>query len=202
MITKLLFASALFGLAAGAMAQDIPSGTKIEVRTTDTIDASNASDGRVYTGTVARAVTDTNGNVVIPQGSNAELMVRQVGSNEMSVDLDSVSVNGRRYSVQASSSNRTERAGVGKNKRTGEFVGGGALLGTILGAVAGGGKGAAIGALAGGAAGAGTQTLTRGKAVHIPSESVLTFQLQQPLNVNADTGYTRNGRHYHRYNNQ
>ena len=36
--------------------------------------------------------------------------------------------------------------GIGKNKRTAEYVGGGAVLGTLLGAIAGGGKGAAIGA--------------------------------------------------------
>src|SRR5207244_7207406 len=35
--------------------------------------------------------------------------------------------------------------GLGKNKRTAEMVGGGAVLGTLIGAIAGGGKGAAIG---------------------------------------------------------
>src|SRR5438045_7124252 len=49
-----------------------------------------------------------------------------------------------------------------KNKRTGEYVGGGAILGAIIGGIAGGGKGAAIGAGAGAAAGAGAQVLTKG----------------------------------------
>jgi hypothetical protein len=60
-------------------------------------------------------------------------------------------------------------------------VGGGALLGTVLGAIAGGGKGAAIGALAGGAAGAGGEVLTRGEALHIPSEIILRFRLDYPV---------------------
>ena len=30
-------------------------------------------------------------------------------------------------------------------------------------------------------AGAGAQTLTRGKSVHVPAESTLTFRLEQPL---------------------
>jgi len=69
------------------------------------------------------------------------------------------------------------------NKRTGLFTGGGALLGTVLGAVAGGGTGAAIGAGAGAAAGAGVQTLTRGKAVRIPSETLLHFRLEAPASI-------------------
>jgi threonine dehydrogenase-like Zn-dependent dehydrogenase len=68
----------------------------------------------------------------------------------------------------------------------------------LLGAMAlRGGKGAAIGALAGGAAGAVGQLATRGKRVHVPAESVLTFQLRQPLELVPDRGYTRDGQHYH-----
>jgi hypothetical protein len=41
------------------------------------------------------------------------------------------------------------------------------------------------------------QLATRGKRVHVPAESVLTFQLQQPLSLAPDRGYRRNGQHYH-----
>jgi len=75
------------------------------------------------------------------------------------------------------------REGIGKNTRTATMVGGGAVLGTLLGAIAGGGRGAAIGALAGAAAGAGAQVLTRGKKVDVPPETVLTFRLDQPINL-------------------
>ena len=75
--------------------------------------------------------------------------------------------------------------GIGKNKRTGEYVGGGAALGTLVGAIAGGGKGAAIGAVAGAAAGGTAQVLTRGKEVKIPAESTLRFRLDQPLRLNS-----------------
>jgi hypothetical protein len=179
-------------------AQTIASGTRVDVRTDETIDVRDQVDGRVFTGSVANDVMDQSGRVVIPRGSRAELEVRRIGSNEMSVDLDSVTVGQERYSVQATAP-RTSREGVGENKRTGEYVGGGALLGTVLGAIAGGGKGAAIGAAAGAAAGAGTQTLTRGSSVHVPAESVLSFRLDRPLNVYADTGYERDGHHYHHY---
>jgi hypothetical protein len=186
-----LFAVSMWG-------QTVPSGARIDVRTIEPITAQNA-DGRVFTATVAQDVVDTNGRVLIPRGAPAELMVRRAGKNDLVVDLDSVTINGRRYGLAANEIDRGGKAGLGANSRTGKFVGGGAVLGTVLGAIAGGGKGAAIGALAGGAAGAGTQILTRGHAIKIPSESVLTFKLEQPLTVDVrDTGYTRNGRHYHR----
>jgi hypothetical protein len=73
------------------------------------------------------------------------------------------------------------------NKRTATMVGGGALAGAIIGAIAGGGKGAAIGAAVGGAAGAGAQVLTRGKEVKVPAETVLTFQLDSDLQLQAQT---------------
>jgi outer membrane lipoprotein SlyB len=71
------------------------------------------------------------------------------------------------------------------NKRTAEMVGGGAALGTIIGAVAGGGKGAAIGAIAGTAGGAGAQVLLKGKQVRVPAETILKFKLDQPLSFQA-----------------
>jgi len=65
------------------------------------------------------------------------------------------------------------------------MIGGGAAIGTVIGAIAGGGKGAAIGAATGAAAGAGAQVLTKGKEVQVPAETVLTFRLTQPLNLES-----------------
>lgn len=200
---KALTAAALcLACAAGALAQSgtLEPGTSIPVRTNETIDVRNSSDGRVFTGVVDRDVLDRNGNVAIPRGSNAELMVRNTGRRDLSVDLDSVMVNGRRYSVVTNdvSQSGNRKDGIGKNGRTAKYVGGGALLGTIIGAIAGGGKGAAIGAAAGGAAGAGTEVMTKGGQVRVPAESILTFQLDRPLTVDVqDRGYDRGGHHYH-----
>jgi outer membrane lipoprotein SlyB len=107
-----------------------------------------------------------------------------MGNHEIVLDLQSVNLNGQRYALNTQDLTQTGNngdRGIGANKRTGEYVGGGAILGTLLGAVAGGGRGAAIGALAGAAAGAGTQVLTRGSEVKVPAETVLTFQLDQPV---------------------
>ena len=182
----------------GVRGATIVAGTTIPVRTDDVIDARDAGNGRVYSGVVDRDVVDANNRIAIPRGSDVELMVRDVGDHRLILDLDVV-VKGKRYSVMTYDVTRDgdQKDGVGANRRTGEFVGGGALFGTLLGAVAGGGKGAAIVAVTGGAAGAVGQMATRGKRVHVPAESILTFQLRQPLTLAPDHGYTRDGHHYH-----
>jgi hypothetical protein len=170
----------------------LPVGSQITVMTNEPIDSSSARENQTYTADVADNVMNSAGQVVIPKGSEAELVVRRVstagtvtGSNDLALDLQSVKVNGRRYMVSTEDVNQAGNAGIGKNKRTAEMVGGGAVLGTLIGAVAGGGKGAAIGALGGAAAGGATQVLTRGKTVKVPAESKLTFRLDQPLHLEA-----------------
>ena len=198
--------SAILSMGLGfcllAQTDRVPAGSEIVVRTNDVIDARHPSDGRIYTAVVDRDVTDNQGRVVIPRGSDAELIAREIDDKEVVVDLESVNVNGRRYIVDAQEqsviSEDKRKEGVGMNERTGKYVGGGALIGSIIGAIAGGGKGAAIGAATGAGAGAIGQTVTRGGSVRLPSESLLTFRLDRALRVgSADTGFQREGRHYH-----
>jgi hypothetical protein len=184
------------GTASAQRAGTLDVGTTIDVRTSEEINT-NSSDGRVYSGTVERDVQDGKGNVAIPQGSYVELLVRKE-SDQFALDLDSVSINGERFAIQAQNTVISDRPGIGANERTGEFVGGGAVIGAIIGAIAGGGKGAAIGAGVGAAGGAGTQLATRGKNVSVPAETLVTFRLEQRLYTGVnDTGFSRNGSHYH-----
>lgn len=197
---KILLGIAALAALAAAQMRTIGAGTSISVRTNEVIDAKKI-DGRVFSGVVDQDVRDSDGNLAIPRGSNAELIVKRASNKDLTLDLESVSVDGKRYvlTTDARRESGGQRDGVGKNRRTAEYLGGGAALGAIIGAIAGGGKGAAIGAAAGAGAGAGTQILTRGKAVKIPAESLLTFRLEQPLGVGAaDKGFTRKGQHYHR----
>jgi hypothetical protein len=190
-----------------AQSDRVPAGTEIVVRTNEAVDAKHPSDSRIYSAVVDRDVLDTSGRVIIPRGSDAELIMRDASDSDIVVDLESVNVNGRRYVVDAqsqsiSSNDSSRKEGIGVNERTGKYVGGGALIGSIIGAIAGGGKGAAIGAATGAGAGAVGQTVTRGGSVRLPAESLLTFRLDRSLRVgSADDGYTRDGRHYHRYDN-
>ncbi len=62
-----------------------------------------------------------------------------------------IDVHGEQYRVDSSAVTESNRSGLGANRRTAEYTGGGAGIGALMGAVFGGGKGAGIGALAGAA---------------------------------------------------
>ncbi len=181
--------AALIVLCASAVAQTsaIPSGTEIKVRTDTPIKATSADAGHRYDATVSEAVTDRNGNTVIPKGARARLAATANG-DKVALDLTSVNVDGNVYNIESSS---YKQGSLGKNTTTAKYTGGGALAGTVIGALAGGGKGALIGAIAGGAAGAGAQVLTQGKKVDIPAETELTFKTAQDLSLHRVAGGTR-----------
>jgi len=205
---KLLFAvpALLLGLQFLAVAAEVDTlapGTEISVRTNEPIDVRDWDCGRIYRGELARDVRATHGDLAFPRGTPVELTVRQIGEHDMVIDLESILANGRRFVVDTTGQvyNTRDRQGVGDNGRTAKYVGGGAIIGSIIGAIAGGGKGAAIGAAAGAASGAGAQMATRGRELHIPAESLLTYRLERPLHyVEApDSGHMRDGHHYHDY---
>jgi hypothetical protein len=183
----------------------IEAGTSLQVRTTQPIDT-QAIDGRVYTGTVEHDVFDGGGRLAIPRGASAELVVRRAPENELVLDLDSITINGRRYGVDATRAAISgggvdiRNSGLGANRETARNVGGGALLGAILGAAIGGGDAAVAGAVAGAAVGAGAQILTKGRRVTVPAETTLSYRLQSDLRLDVrDSGFMRDGFHYHPY---
>jgi hypothetical protein len=169
-------ASAVFAQPAERM---IPAGTIVQVRTNQTIDSRSAAPGHVFTGLVAHNVTDRTGRVVIAGRAPAELVVRNVSKHKVVLDLQAIMIGGQRYHVLSDTATveGKDKSGLGANKRTAKFVGGGALGGAVIGAIAGGGAGAAIGVVAGGAGGATAQVLTKGKSVQVPAESLVTFRL-------------------------
>ncbi len=171
---------------------ELQVGTHIPVRNEETIDSGKAAEGQTFPAVVTQNVLDAAGDVVIPAGANAQIVIRSAskggkirGASDLVLDLASVSIDGRLYQLSTADLKETGRSGIGANKRTGAFTGGGAAIGAIIGAIAGGGKGAAIGAGAGAGAGAVTQIVTKGH-IKVPVETLLTFQLDQPLRVVAN----------------
>jgi hypothetical protein len=187
-----LFLVLVLGAAvAFAMAsKTLPEGSEIKVRTDEKIPAKPAV-GATFSATVSEDVPDSAGKVVIPRGTPASLVtVTGDDGKDVALDLRSVTVAGQRYVLAANpNTTRTGGAGLGTNKRTAKYVGGGAAIGAVIGALAGGGKGAAIGALIGGAGGAGAQVYT-GRKREIPAETELTFKLAQDLQMRAAAAKT------------
>jgi hypothetical protein len=170
----------------------LPIGSRVPVRTEETIDSGTAAEGQTYAAEIADDVPDANGDTVVPRGANAQVIIRSAtkgnrfhGQSDLVLDLQSISVGGKEYLVSTTDLQQKGRQGVGANKRTAEFTGGGAALGAIIGAIAGGGKGAAIGAGAGAGAGVIGQVATKGGAIKVPAETLLTFQLDKPVQIVA-----------------
>jgi hypothetical protein len=171
---------------------ELPAGTEVPVRSEEIIDSAKAAEGQTYAAEVTADVRDASGDVVIPSGANAQIVIRSAvkggrvrGSSDLVLDLASVSVGGQMYQLSTTDLVKEGKAGMGANKRTAEYTGGGAAIGAIIGAIAGHGKGAAIGAASGAGAGAITQIVTKGSSIKIPAETVLTFKLDKPLRVVA-----------------
>ena len=113
----------------------------------------------------------------------ADVVVKLVDASESAKFADhstSIKVNGRMVDVNTET---IKEETASRGARTAKVVGGATALGAIAGAIAGRGKGAAIGAGAGAATGAGVEILTKGERVKIPSETRLTFSLENAVRL-------------------
>jgi hypothetical protein len=180
-----IFPALLALVSIAALAQStrvLPEGSEIRVRTDTAIPAKPAANAK-YTASVSNDIKDRSGAVAIPRGTRAQLVATPTSDGkDTNLDLQSVTINGQRYLLATSSAKSFGPGGLGANKRTAKYVGGGAAIGAVLGALLGGGKGAAIGALVGGAGGAGTEAYT-GRKKELPAETEITFKLAQDLQL-------------------
>jgi hypothetical protein len=165
---------------------EIPSGTSLVIRLIDEVDSERDRLGQTFRASVDEPVV-LNGQTVISRGSDvvAKLVEdkqsgKLAGKTVLTMDLMSVQVGGRMVDI---TTEEVSTSSGSRTARTGKVVGGTAALGAIIGALAGGGKGAAIGAASGAAVGTGAEVMTKGQRVRIPSETRLTFTLQQPIRL-------------------
>jgi len=164
----------------------LQAGTVIPVILTEALDSKTAQPNDTFHATLASDVV-SNGVVAIPRGApvlgqvvDAKAAAHFKGRSLLSIDLTEVTVHGRKIGLETDS---FSKEGAARGKNTAEKSGGGALLGALIGGLAGGGKGAAIGAIAGGGAGAGVNAVTHGQEVQLAPESRVDFHLQAPVTV-------------------
>jgi hypothetical protein len=172
-----------------AMAQGgatLPAGTNFVIRMIDAVDSERARVGQSFAASLDQPVM-LNGDSIIPRG--ADVVVKLVDSKEsgkltgraeLALSLQSVRVNGQMIDINTQT---VKQESSSRTARTAKVAGGTAAVGAIIGGIAGGGKGAAIGAGAGAAAGAGAEIVTSGQRVRIPSETRLTFVLDNPVRL-------------------
>jgi len=159
-----------------ALADVILPGTDVQVRTDSRIDVNRWDPGRIYPAEIARNVYSRKGDLSIPQGSPAELIVRHIGPGEYELDVESITVNGERYVL--------DTTGPQYNLPQNNYDNGNGIVGAIAGAIAGSN---------------GEQVQPQGAEIRVPAGSVITFHLQEPLHVVnwADPGYEGGPYHYH-----
>jgi hypothetical protein len=174
--------------AASAAAQStkkiyVPAGTRILVRTIDSIDSTKQKTGDRFTASLETNLVVDN-ILVAPRGTtvygrlvSAESAGRMKGSSALSLELTDIVIRGTAYPLLTST---YDVKGKGEGGNTTKKVLGGAGLGALIGGIAGGGKGAGIGALAGAGAGTAVAASKKGEQLSIPSETLLEFRLQQP----------------------
>jgi len=164
----------------------IPIDTSVTVRMIDSVNSDTSRLGETFRASLDEPVY-ANGQEVIPRGADVltKLVTDQQsgkieGRTVLTLALSTITINGRPVDV-TSTDVKTESSSRGA--RSAKVIGGATALGAIIGAVAGGGKGAAIGAGSGAAVGTGAEVLTSGQKVKIPSETRLTFRLQNPVQL-------------------
>jgi len=165
----------------------LPAGTNFVIRTIDAVDSETAQVGQNFAGSLDEAVVDPSGNTIIPRGADVTMKLvdskesgKIAGRTELALALMAVRVNGQMVDINTQTVKEESSSRAGRSAKT---IGGGAVAGAVLGGILGGGKGAAIGMGAGGAAGAGVELATKGQRVRVPSETRLTFVLDNPVRL-------------------
>jgi len=165
----------------------VPSGTLLQIRTSEPLDATKVQVGQVFQGTVASDIYQGNvlaiprgavitGKVVATKSNSGDL----AGKQGLQLALTSLNLGGQSYTLPTDT---WSGQGPGKGAYSASNTIGGAAIGAVIGAIAGRGTGAAIGAGVGGAVGAGASAATTGPRLYLPAEAVVNFHLTAPLTV-------------------
>lgn len=167
---------------------ELPAGTNLAVRMIEAVDSEKSTVGQTFKASLMEAVNlPGTTQVVLPRGSdvvvklvNAKESGKLTGKAELTLSLWSVKVGDRVIDVDTQTITKESDS---RGAKTATMAGGGAVLGAVIGGLAGGGKGAAIGAAAGAGAGTGVEAMTKGQHVVIPSETRLTFVLDNSVKI-------------------
>ena len=181
-VLALLLAAASVCLAAEVYS-NVPAGTSVQVRIIDKLSSETANVGDSFQGTLAAPLV-VNGRTLFSKGTDVTgevLSVERSGRlstpGELHLTLRTIRSGGRTYNLAVEP---FMIKGKSHTKSNVTKIGGGAGLGALIGAIAGGGKGAAIGAGVGAAAGTGVAAGTGKKPAEVESEAVLTWVTSNP----------------------
>ena len=166
----------------------VEAGTVLVVRLATDLSSETAHAGDRFQGYLDQDLA-SGGRLVAPAGgrvygvvSAAESAGKMKGTASLTVTLTDVQVGSQVLSIKTQPLSVKGGTGSGAKKLVG-----GALLGTAIGAIAGGGEGAAWGAAIGAGAGGVAAAAGDVKAAVIPAQSPQAFTLAVPLQVEIMT---------------
>ncbi len=168
---------------AARAASEIPTGTEIDLRLTNSLNSGTAQVEDRFEATSLADLT-LDGRVYVPAGavfrgvvSSVEPGTRTNRTSRLTVTFDQMTVGGRAYPIRGTVTQALEGEGVrGEAGRAGVGAGVGAIIGGLLG----GFKGAVAGVLIGGG---GTIAATEGKEVELPQGTVLKMRFDSPVAI-------------------
>ena len=156
----------------------IPAGTRLVVRTVESVDSRSHSAGHRFRGQLESALA-VDSQTVIPRGAivhariaQAQQSGRMVGSSSMTIEFTDIMLDDRLYAIATGElSSRTE----GEAART--------LGRTARAAAIGGLIDGSSGARTGAKVGAGASILTSGASINVPRGTIIETTLRTPLTV-------------------
>jgi hypothetical protein len=164
----------------------IPSGTVLKVLLIDGLSTDASSAGDRFQASLAEPVV-VGGSTVLPKGTKVwghvvgvEDSGRVKGRASIRLALNDIAQGNRMVPITTDTFAATAEA---STTRDAEIIAGGAAVGAVIGAVAGGAKGAGVGAVTGGGAGTGVVLATKGKEIRYPAETRLSFTLANPVQM-------------------
>ena len=159
---------------------DVPNGTELVVRLTESLSSEVNEKGDTFLASLASPIV-IGDRVVIPADAGVEGRVVDVenagrfsGRPRLAVQMTRLTYNGNIYDLRSS---QYSRQGASRDVRSIAAIGGGAGVGAIIGGILGGGRGAAIGSMIGAGAGTGAQATSKAPQVKLPAETVLSVRL-------------------------
>ena len=157
----------------------VPAGTRLVIRTSDSIDSRRHQAGHRFRGQLESAIV-IDGISVVPRGAyvhgriaQASQAGRAVGSSEMSIEFTDIMIDDQLFEIatdgmQSQTGNEAGRT-AGRTARA-------AVIGGLIG-------GSRSGARTGAAVGLGASLLTSGQSINVPAGTILETRLRVALTL-------------------
>ena len=165
----------------------IPAGTHLRVALIDGVSTNGSSSGDQFMASLAEPVI-VDGKLLLEKGTKVRGRVVDVeesgrvkGRASIRLTLSEiVRDSGKTIGISTKPFVAVAEA---EKKRDAGIIAGGAGIGAVIGAITGGKKGAAVGTAVGAGAGTGTVLATKGREIHYPPETRVSFTLASPVEI-------------------